>query len=144
MRPITTLMLAAAVAVPLAVAGPAAAEILKFKATLTGAAETPPTDSAGTGVADVQYDTELKALSWTVTFANLSGDVTAAHFHGPAAEGAKADPVVPIKGNLKSPISGTSTLTPEQAADLQKELWYFNLHTAKYPDGEVRGQLLKQ
>jgi hypothetical protein len=137
-------MFAAFLAAPLVAAGPALAEVVKFTATLTAASETPPTDSAGTGVADIEYDTDLKTLSWTITFANLSGDVTAAHFHGPAAEGAKADPVVPIKGNLKSPISGTSTLTPEQAADLQNELWYFNLHTAKYPDGEIRGQVLKQ
>jgi hypothetical protein len=35
------------------------------------------------------------------------GKATAAHFHGPAAEGANAPPVVPIKGSLASPIKGT-------------------------------------
>ncbi len=144
MRSLSRIVLAAVLAAPFIAAGPAAAQIVKFKATLAGAAETPPNDSAGTGVADVEYDTDLKALSWTITFASLSGEVTAAHFHGPAAEGAKAAPVIPIKGNLESPISGTSTLTPEQATDLQNGLWYFNLHTAKYPDGELRGQVLKE
>jgi hypothetical protein len=82
-------------------------------------------------------------LTWTVTYEGLTGPATAAHFHGPAAAGANAPPVVPIKGNLASPITGSATLTDAQAADLSAGNWYFNVHTAKYPDGEIRGQLGK-
>jgi hypothetical protein len=134
---------AATVALSLLVT-PALAEVIKFKADLSGKAETPPNDSAGTGMADVSYDTDAKTLSWTITYSGLTGDAKAAHFHGPAAVGAKAAPVVPIEGNLASPIAGTATLTDQQAADLQNGLWYFNIHTEKYPDGEIRGQLTKQ
>ncbi len=77
-------------------------------------------------------------------YSGLTDNTTAAHFHGPAAEGEKAPPVVPINGPLASPISGSTTLADAQAADLQAGKWYFNVHTAKYPDGEVRGQLVKQ
>jgi hypothetical protein len=125
-------------------AAPSLADTLKFKAEFTGKAETPPNDSAGTGVADVTYDTAAKTIAWTITYSGLTGAATAAHFHGPAKEGAKAPPVVPIHGTLDSPINGTSTLSDQQAADLQNGLWYFNVHTAKYPDGEIRGQLQKQ
>jgi hypothetical protein len=125
-------------------AAPAFAETVKFTTTLTAAAETPPTDSKGTGKGDVPYDTTSKALKWTITYSGLTGDATAAHFHGPADVGVKAPPVVPIKGSLASPITGTATLTDKQAADLQAGKWYFNIHTAKYPDGEIRGQVLKQ
>ena len=56
--------------------------------------------------------------------------------------GAKAPPVVPIEAPFTSPIKGSATLTDAQASDLQAGMWYFNLHTAKYPDGEIRGQVV--
>jgi hypothetical protein len=81
-------------------------------------------------------------LSWTIRFSDLSGPVTAAHFHGPAMPGENAPPVVPISGrNLASPIQGSAVLTPEQAADFLAGKWYLNLHTAAHPDGELRGQI---
>jgi hypothetical protein len=71
----------------------------------------------------------------------LSGDATAAHFHGPATPGVNAGVTVPMKAPLTSPITGEATLTPEQAADLMAGKWYFNVHTAANPGGEIRGQL---
>lgn len=79
---------------------------------------------------------------WTATFEGLTEDATAAHFHGPAEADANASPVVPVEGDLADPIGGTVTLTEEQAADLEAGLWYFNIHTEQYPDGELRGQVL--
>jgi outer membrane biosynthesis protein TonB len=38
-------------------------------------------------------------------------------------------------------VSGEARLTDEQAADLRAGLWYLNIHTTMYPDGELRGQL---
>ena len=74
----------------------------------------------------------------------MTGPVTAAHFHGPAAEGVNAKPQLPVKGNpITSPIEGKAILTPEQAKDLVDGKWYFNLHTAANPGGEIRGQVLK-
>ena len=125
----------------LALGVPANAAAISFKADLTGAQETPPTDSKGKGAADVAYDAASKTLTWTITYSGLTGPATAAHFHGPAKIGAKAPPVVPISGDLNSPIKGKATLTDQQAKDLQAGMWYFNLHTAKFPDGEIRGQL---
>ncbi len=55
-----------------------------------------------------------------MTYKDLSGPATAAHFHGPAAAGANAPPVVPIPPDkLASPIKGEATLTDAQAADLE-------------------------
>jgi hypothetical protein len=136
-----SILFASAVGLALA-AAPAMAATLKFTADLEAVSETPPTDSTGSGVATVTYNTTSKKLGWVVTYKGLTGKATAAHFHGPAAVGAKAPPVVPIKGNLKSPIKGSATLTAQQATDLQAGKWYFNVHTAKYPDGEIRGQVL--
>ena len=130
-------------AVALASTVPALAESVVFKAALNGASEVPPNDSTGTGAVEATLDTSAKTLGWTITYSGISGDATAAHFHGPAAEGANAGPVVPIEGTLASPIKGTSTLSDDQIKDLQAGMWYFNVHSAKFPDGEIRGQLKK-
>ena len=123
------------------VAAPALASQVQYHAVLSGQSETPPNDSKGTGTVDATYDTDTKTLTWKITYQDMSGDATAAHFHGPAKAGEKADPVVPIPDPLASPISGSATLTDAQYDDLNKGMWYFNLHTAKFPDGEVRGQM---
>ncbi|HTN60584.1 MAG TPA: CHRD domain-containing protein, partial [Devosia sp.] len=123
-------------------AAPAYAEVVNMSAMLNAASEVPPNDSAGTGTLEATYDTDSKALTWTVTYEGLSGDATAAHFHGPADVGVNAPPVVPIEGPLASPIKGTATLTDDQAKQLQGGMWYFNVHTAAHPDGEIRGQVM--
>lgn len=125
-------------------AAPAYAEMLNMSAELTGAAEVPPNDSAATGMLEATYDTETMMLTWTVTYDGLTGEATAAHFHGPAAPDETAGPVVPVEGDLASPIEGSATLTEEQATQLQEGMWYFNLHTAEYPDGEIRGQVMAE
>jgi hypothetical protein len=116
------------------------AETTAFTADLKGPSEVPPTDSTGKGNAEVTYDDASKMLTWTITYSGLSGDATAAHFHGPAIEGENADPMVPIK-QLDSPMKGSATLTEDQSKALTGGKMYFNVHTAKYPNGEIRGQL---
>ena len=49
-------------------------------------------------------------------------------------------PVVVVK-DPTNPISGTAILTPAQEADLLAGKWYFNVHTAAHPGGEIRGQV---
>lgn len=141
---IRSALVAAAFSAALVTAMPAFAETLMYKADLKASAEVPPNDSKATGAVDATYDTATKKLSWTITSAGLTGAATAAHFHGPAEAGKNAGPVVPISGNLASPIKGDATLTDAQAADLQAGRWYFNVHTAAHKDGEIRGQMMKK
>jgi hypothetical protein len=111
---------------------------------LKASAELPPKDSAGTGTLTATLNTATNEFKYHVEFSGLTGPVVAAHFHGPAAAGANAKPQLPIKASpITSPIDGTATLTAEQAKDLVDGKWYFNLHTAANPGGEVRGQILK-
>lgn len=120
------------------------AATINLKADLKSSAEVPPKDSAGTGTLTATLDTETNEFKYHVEFSGLTGAVVAAHFHGPAAEGANGKPQVPIKASpIASPIDGKATLTPEQAKDLTDGKWYFNLHTAANPGGEVRGQIVK-
>lgn len=115
------------------------------EAALSGAQEVPPATTAGTGMAEVEHDPATNKIRWRVTYSGLSGPVTGAHIHGPAAAGQNAAVVVPFTGDLtKSPVTGEATLTPAQFGDFAAGLWYVNLHTAKFPGGEVRGQLKKR
>jgi hypothetical protein len=123
---------------------PAFAEMVSYKADLKAATEVPPNDSKGAGAVDATYDTASKKFSWTITYSGLTGPAAAAHFHGPAAANVNAPPVVPLSGNLTSPIKGDATLTDAQAADLQAGRWYLNVHTAAHKDGELRGQVVKK
>lgn len=131
----------AAAAVMLA-AAPAFAETLHFATSLKGADEFPPTDSKGTGKVTATLDTADKKFSYTVTYSGLTGPATMAHFHGPAAPGANASVQVGVPMSaLANPMKGSATLTDAQIADLEAGKWYFNIHTAKNPGGEIRGQV---
>ena len=136
----------AAGAVLLTSAKPSQAAPMKFKADMNGASEVPPTTTSGKGTVTATYDPATKVLTWEGNFSGLSGPATAAHFHGPAEVGKNAAPAVWIseKGqNLASPFKGTATLTDAKAADLEKGLWYANVHTEANKGGEIRGQVVK-
>lgn len=126
----------------LAVATPAMAETVNFKASLDAKSEVPPNDSKGTGSVTATFDTATKKLTWKGTFANLTGPATASHLHGPAEPGKNAGVAVPINAT-SSPFEGSATLTDAQAADLMAGRYYVNFHTATNKGGEIRGQLVR-
>ena len=125
-------------------AAPAFAEVVNYHADLKGTAEVPPTTSPGTGTLDATYDTATKLLSYTATYQGLTGAATAAHYHGPADPTVAVGVVLPVTGGFTSPMKATATLTDAQAADFQAGKWYFNIHTAANPGGEIRGMVTKK
>jgi hypothetical protein len=136
----------AAGAVLLTATKPSQAAPMKFKADMSAASEVPPTQSSGKGTLTASYDPATKQLTWEGNFSGLTGPATAAHFHGPAEAGKNAAPAVWIseKGqNLSSPFKGSATLTDAQAGDLEKGMWYVNVHTEANKGGEIRGQVVK-
>ncbi|MEP6607610.1 MAG: CHRD domain-containing protein [Burkholderiaceae bacterium] len=118
-------------------------DMMSMKNQMTGAHEVPAVATSGTGTVDTTFDKSTNVLTWTVTYSGLSGPVTAGHFHGPASPGANAGVAVPFTGDMASPIRGKATLTAAQAADFTAGRYYANLHTAKNPGGEIRGQVTK-
>ncbi len=122
---------------------PAYAETINFKADLTGASQVPPVNTPGKGSLTATYDTETKRLSWKGTVSGLTGDATAAHFHGPAEPGKNAGVLVPAPGVKSGAFEGSATLTDDQAKALMAGQTYFNVHTAANPQGEVRGQVTR-
>jgi hypothetical protein len=113
---------------------------------LTGANERPAVTTNNSGTFNGIYNKDTKVISYTVTWTGFTA--TAMHFH-------KADPtiagpvVIPVAGTgtpatYTAPITGnTRPLTEAEEADLLNGLWYFNIHSAQYPGGEIRGQLVK-
>ena len=118
-----------------------ASDTVTFGATLSGAAEVPPTNSAGTGTLVATLNKGSSVLNWRLNFSGLTGPAVAAHFHGPALPGANAGVVVPIPLAM-TPAEGQATLTPAQVADLTAGKWYVNVHTGAHPGGEIRGQVM--
>lgn len=133
--------LVTACAIGLWAAAPAGAETLVMKADLKGATEVPANTTAGTGSVTASFDTTTKTLTWTGTYAGLTGPATAAHFHGPAEVGKNAGVMVPSPAAL--PIQGSAVLTDAQVQALTGGMMYFNVHTAANPGGEIRGQVTK-
>jgi hypothetical protein len=113
-----------------------------ISATLTGAQESPPVTTNGTGTATGTYDATSNTLTYNVSWSNLSGNATVAHFHGPAAIGTNASVIVPFTFTAgATSASGTATLTDAQETDLLNGLWYANVHTQAHGGGEIRGQV---
>jgi hypothetical protein len=115
-----------------------------YEAALAGSQEVPPVNTAASGMAEIQLNTNTNVMSWKITYTGLTGPATAAHIHGPAGPGANAGVVVPFTGANANPIVGQATITPAQYGDLAAGLWYVNVHTAANPGGEIRGQLRKR
>jgi hypothetical protein len=116
------------------------AATLTFSTHLQGSNEVPPNNTSGSGEVKATLNTDTKEFAYNVTYSGLTGPAVAAHFHGPAAPGANAPPVI-VLTTLTSPIFGSATLTDAQVADLKGGKWYFNVHTAAHKGGEIRGQL---
>jgi hypothetical protein len=112
-----------------------------FKATMNGASESTPNSSTATGTATLIFNTTTKIFTITVT--HTIAAPTNGHIHK-GAIGVSGAPVFPFS-SFTSPISYTSVaLDATQEADLNAELYYVNIHSAAFPGGEIRGQLIKQ
>ncbi len=125
-------------------ATPAYAETFTCETPIDGSQEVPPVTTQGIGTADVTFDSTSNELSWNIEFSGLTGNATAAHFHGPAAAGNNTGVQVNIGeiSGLTSPMNGTATLTAEQATQLLDGMMYINIHTEANPNGEIRGQVI--
>jgi hypothetical protein len=82
------------------------------------------------------------SLAWRLTFRNLTGAATSAHIH--LAKAGVAGPVaVPLCGPCRSGVRGTAKLKARTVTALLGGGAYVNVHTAKNPAGEIRGQVRK-
>jgi len=120
----------------------------KAKYTLSGAGdggqEVPAVTTSGAATLSGSYDTVSKQLDYSINWTGLTGDVTVAHFHGPALAGESAGPlqdIAIVTNGMSGSTAGTITASADLHAALIAGKVYYNLHTATYPDGEIRGQV---
>lgn len=115
---------------------------VKLSATLNAAQEVPKPGGKLTG-ATGRFTATLdgKKLTWLLTFKGLTGKATAAHIHL-GKRGVAGGVAVPLCGPCASGAKGTATLTAAVKKTVLSNGAYVNLHTAKNPGGEIRGQIL--
>jgi len=119
-------------------------------AQIDGSQEVPATTSPATGHAVMKYDTTTNTFDLTVTLRSFSETVTNSHFH---------QAPVGVSGGVVHGIGGEGVYTRHQnnlKLSLKDQVYlgdpaalltggvYLNFHTATFPPGAIRGQLLVQ
>ena len=149
------LTLGALLAAPMA----AQAVTYTFNAALNGASEATPNASAGTGTAILSYDdmgtiaTGDDSFIFSMFASGMSGSATAAHIHkapvgvaGPVIQGLGATEGFAFLALTGGVLIGGGPLPAPSSTflgTLTAGLGYVNVHTALFPGGEVRGQLIQ-
>jgi hypothetical protein len=126
----------------------ARAQIIEFRATISGGAEVPATNSPATGTATMFYNFANNTFDLAVTITGLTNTATASHIHEAAATASGPVRSRDFGGDAAYVKSGTSlsqtffnVAYTGNPAELLKGNAYFNLHTTAFPAGEIRGQL---
>ncbi len=94
------------------------------------------------GLVEATLDTNTDMLTYSITFAGLTGPVVMAHFHGPADANSSAKVLIPIPGPYTNGMTGSLKVTKAQEKILEAGKTYVNLHTKMAPAGEARAQML--
>jgi hypothetical protein len=135
-----------------------------LRTTLRGLNEVPPTTSRATGTLRASLDEDKRRISFTLEYRNLTARPTAAHIHFAQTKvnggviaffcGGGGKPACPT--TTSGTITGTITaadvvgpaeqgIAPHDFAGLVYALRtgnaYANLHSTRFPNGEIRGQI---
>ena len=96
--------------------------------------------ASGTFTATVSKSGATGRITWRLRYSRLTGRATAAHIH--IAQRGRPGPVaVPLCGPCRNGVRGTANLTPAVLTALEAGRAYVNIHTARNPAGEIRGQI---
>ena len=121
-----------------------AANPMKITIQLNGQQQVPPVQTNGTGTANLTYDPSNSEALLGHLVPEPYDPATMAHIHGPAGPTQNGPVLVWLskKGvTPSSPITGSDTLTPDQAKMLMAGQTYINVHSKDHPSGELRGQI---
>jgi CHRD domain len=152
----------AAVAGSMLVAPAAHSQTERFSASLSGSQEVPPINTAGTG--NFQMLIQQGAISFSVSFSDLSSPLGAAHLHFAPTKvnggvmiflcggGGQPDCPAATEGEITGTITAANVTGPaaqgiapgdlDSALEAVRDgLSYINLHTANFGGGEIRGQV---
>lgn len=114
-------------------------QIMDAVAELDGGQEVPANGSTARGFGVVDLDTTTNTARIFVGLNGVVGE-TAAHIHGVSRQGVNSGVLFALPvGNFKAV---TWTYPESVENDLLSGLCYFNVHTAAFPGGEIRGQIV--
>jgi CHRD domain/PEP-CTERM motif len=164
-----TLAAVVATLLMLAAAPSAQAAIITFHVDLDGASETPPVVTPGSGTGTVVVDTVSLTMALNLSFSGLLGNTTASHIHCcnvPSVTSPVATQVPTFAGFPLGATSGSYTNTFDMTlassynptfitnnggttatafaallAGMLDGRAYWNVHTNRFPGGEIRGAL---
>jgi hypothetical protein len=134
----------------------------RFSATLIGAEEVPPINTAGT--ANFEMTIQQGAITFSLTFSDLSSPLAVAHLHFAPSKvgggvmiflcggGGQPDCPAATEGTITGTITAANVTGPTgqgiNPGDLDSaleavrgDLAYANMHTANFGSGEIRGQV---
>jgi hypothetical protein len=115
-----------------------------YTATLTGANENPPNNSTATGygfftlLPSTLMTTTLQ-LSYQISFTKILSE-TGKHIQK-GAPGINGNTVIVLP--LGSPRAGVIGLTQQQAINLMSGLYYLNIQSQAFTQGQIRGQIVQ-
>ena len=125
-----------------AVLSASAVQAVALTATLSGSKENPANASVNTGTTVINVDPSTGVLTWNTTTTIPIASATGHHIHeAPVGVNGtvRVGFAVPTPG-----YSGTATISTALAGQIafNPGAFYVNLHTAAFPGGEIRGQLV--
>lgn len=110
-------------------------------AKLVGSVEVPKGSPSGHGIVNLTLNSSKGTVCWTFDGVTGIGTPTAAHIHK-AAAGKSGPVVVPFGGAYKAKGCQSASKSLIDAIESSPNAYYVNVHTAKYPNGAIRGQLV--
>ena len=114
-------------------------QIVSMVADLDGQQEVPPIPGNGKGFGLFTVDTDNNLIRFYIAHSNLGSPEIAAHVHGMQPHGTNAPVIFPLP--LGSPKLGVWNYAEPDEGAILRGLTYVNIHTAGFPNGEIRGQV---
>lgn len=126
------------------------AQVIELRATLSGAQEVPATNSPARGSAIMLYDLGTNTFDLVVSIQDMANAIRDSHIHE-APVGVAGDVKAPLGAEALYVRTGNSLSATFRGikyngdrAQLLRSGTYYNVHSAQFPGGEIRGQLIPQ
>jgi hypothetical protein len=110
-----------------------------FSAKLVSYAVLPKGKAISYGSAKITLGADLAQTRAKLSISNLEGNVTGIYIFGPARIGQNGSPIIRLSGDETNFV-----INREQFLNLRAGLLYISVMTDKYPEGELRGQLISE
>jgi hypothetical protein len=141
---------------------------VSLAANLRGFDEVPAVSSFGNGTFEATLSDDLTELTYELTYSGLSGTVTQAHIHlaqpnvnggimvflcSNLGNGPAGTPECPEEGSVSRTVSAADIIAGANAQGvpagnffrfqraLRQNMGYANVHSDRFPGGEIRGQV---